>query len=181
MNKITAVLMAGAMLGSVCAAFAQDVEKPWVASIGIYKSSLDEVNMGATVKADTGISLAGSYTFKQNGTVDYFASLEADFFTVKEEMITYPLTKISSKAYRVAPMVGLRYALNTEGNVYVAPSIGFSFSHVSLNGANSDNTKLVGSLALGFKTEAWVAEVNWNLIHDNQLDDGWGLKIGYRL
>ncbi len=180
MNKITAVLVAGAMLSSVCTAFAQDIEKPWVASIGMYQSTLDETYIGSTVKADAGISLTGSYTFKQDPSIDYFLSVEADFFTVKEEMTTFPMTKVSTQAYRVAPMVGLRYALNTDGTVYAAPAIGISYSHMDLAGDTRNNTKFVGSIALGYRADLWRAEVNWNVLHDNALDDGWGIKIGYR-
>ncbi len=176
MKKLLLGMVAAAtLLSAATASYAQwqypSAAKPWTISIGGVFHNNDEVAPGVTVK--DGCSLSANYTFGNYPSSEAFVNLQTDFYTVR--------TPVESKnAYSVTPHVGYRYFLDTEKSLYIAPSAGITYSNSGASGYDKTLTDLSASLALGLKLKDIRSEIYWNAIPGHNLNDSWGLKVGYR-
>lgn len=169
------IVAVAALLGTATASYAQWEDnapaKPWTISAGALFHN-DDVATGVTVK--NGWSLAANYTFGNYESSEAFVNLQTDFYRVE--------TTIERKdAYSLTPHVGYRFFLDTEKSIYIAPSAGITYSKSSVAGYEKSLTDISASLALGLKTAAIRAEIYWNAIPGHNLNDAWGIKVGYRL
>lgn len=169
------IVAAAALFSAATASYAQldqtVPEKPWTISAGLFFHN-DDIAPG--VKVDDGWSLSANYTFASYPNSEGFLNLQTDFYTVKTPVE-------SKKGYTVTPHVGYRYYIDTDRSIYVAPSAGISYSNVGAAGYDKKLTDISASVALGLVKNDIRAEIYWNAIPGHNLNDDWGLKVGYRL
>ncbi len=168
------MVVAAALLSVATASYAQwedpSAEKPWTISVGAVFHN-DDVAPGIDVK--NGCSLSANYTFGYYDSSEAFVNLQTDFYKVE--------TLVDSKnSYSVTPHVGYRYFLDTDKSIYIAPSAGITYSNSGVAGYDKSLTDISASLALGLKLKDVRSEIYWNAIPGHDLNDSWGLKVGYR-
>lgn len=169
------IVAAAALMSTATASYAQWEDnapaKPWTISVGALFHNGD---IATNVSVKSGWSLAANYTIGDYSGGEAFANLQTDFYRVE--------TTIERKdAYSVTPHVGYRFYLDTEKSLYIAPSAGITYSKCSAAGYERNQTDISASIALGLKTAAIRSEIYWNAIPGHNLNDTWGIKVGYRL